>query len=667
NEEIAGWKVKQTEIDSEQKKVKLEFETKERKVSGLLNQLQVKDREIQVKQSEKRVLQDTINNQLKKSSPAEMKRREEKLQKRVEMEKELEDVQATRVTLECEVERLRSEARHHQTELNKVMSAYTEQQQRIRSRKMELDQAKRQSGSMPPSYGHKMPELLREIERNRRRFSKLPIGPIGLHVKVREQKWALAVESVLISEVRNFFCNTEEDRKVLMEIWKRVMPSNIFVTVVVSPFQERAVSQDQFISFMDMLVVENPIVMNYLIDQKNIEQVLLCDNLNYTMDRMADVNRVPRHCSFVVTQEAETIHPAPLYRYYNSDIRNDEARLVEFKEEARDPEKETARVKTELNQTTTQLRRVEEKYNQLKNAIRELDAALDELKSKETVYRSHCTDMKPREIQMTNEVSHQERMVEDAEKVASDACDRIETRHSFQSLQQKIASEKQFVATMSNKLQDDPEVIREKVQQLAAKSKQIKEMIHPISDVLEHFTVSLEDRKHRYHNAMRCLMKSIENTFAGKLIFNHQSREMLVSLNVKGKRNEKLKNLSGGERSYTTISLILSVWDKLRIPFFMLDEFDVFMDMVNRRICSDMLVAEALSSQGRCPILATTKDKTGGQEVAYDLRQLSYECKCQKFLLRCLLRNFSQIQLYHLQRSIRVTNSCDFLISMSIQ
>jgi chromosome segregation ATPase len=46
---------------------------------------------------------------------------------------------------------------------------------------------------------------------------------------------------------------------------------------------------------------------------------------------------------------------------------------------------------------------------------------------------------------------------------------------------------------------------------------------------------------------------------------------------MKGKRNEALKNLSGGERSYTTIALILAVWEKLRIPFYMLDEFDVFM------------------------------------------------------------------------------------------
>jgi DNA repair exonuclease SbcCD ATPase subunit len=48
--------------------------------------------------------------------------------------------------------------------------------------------------------------------------------------------------------------------------------------------------------------------------------------------------------------------------------------------------------------------------------------------------------------------------------------------------------------------------------------------------------------------------------------------------------------LSGGERSFSTVALLLALWEVMEMPFCAMDEFDVFMDQVNRRISVTMLV-----------------------------------------------------------------------------
>ncbi|KAF8361503.1 smc-6 [Pristionchus pacificus] len=57
-----------------------------------------------------------------------------------------------------------------------------------------------------------------------------------------------------------------------------------------------------------------------------------------------------------------------------------------------------------------------------------------------------------------------------------------------------------------------------------------------------------------------------------------------------GNVKQDLKGLSGGERSYTTACFIMSLWEIMEAPFRCMDEFDVFMDMVNRKVVMEMLV-----------------------------------------------------------------------------
>ena len=93
--------------------------------------------------------------------------------------------------------------------------------------------------------------------------------------------------------------------------------------------------------------------------------------------------------------------------------------------------------------------------------------------------------------------------------------------------------------------------------------------------------------------------------------------------------------MSGGEKSFSTICLLLSLWDSIGCPlrclgtgFFLelalppnnnnnvsshLDEFDVFMDAVNRRISMKMMIDTANTSDKKQYILITPQDMTNVQ------------------------------------------------------
>jgi chromosome segregation ATPase len=47
---------------------------------------------------------------------------------------------------------------------------------------------------------------------------------------------------------------------------------------------------------------------------------------------------------------------------------------------------------------------------------------------------------------------------------------------------------------------------------------------------------------------------------------------------------------AGGERSFTTVAFILALGEYTESPFRAMDEFDVFMDAINRRIATQTLL-----------------------------------------------------------------------------
>jgi chromosome segregation ATPase len=100
-----------------------------------------------------------------------------------------------------------------------------------------------------------------------------------------------------------------------------------------------------------------------------------------------------------------------------------------------------------------------------------------------------------------------------------------------------------------------------------------------------------------------------ERAFRGRLLANHKTKEMDISVEPDRQRpggtGRQAKTLSGGEKSFSTICMLLSIWEAMGSPIRCLDEFDVFMDSVNRDISMKMMIQAARRSVGRQFILIT--------------------------------------------------------------
>lgn len=105
-----------------------------------------------------------------------------------------------------------------------------------------------------------------------------------------------------------------------------------------------------------------------------------------------------------------------------------------------------------------------------------------------------------------------------------------------------------------------------------------------------------------------------QRSFRGALKIDHRTKGLDVQIEPDiTRRNDKgraAQTLSGGEKSYAQICMLLAVWDAMGSPLRCLDEFDVFMDAVNRSTSIKMIIGAARESSGRQYILISPGAKS---------------------------------------------------------
>uniref|UniRef100_A0A8I3NQ06 Structural maintenance of chromosomes protein 6 n=3 Tax=Canis lupus familiaris TaxID=9615 RepID=A0A8I3NQ06_CANLF len=308
----------------------------------------------------------------------------------------------------------------------------------------------------------------------------------------------------------------------------------------------------------------------------------------------------------------------------------------------------------------------ENKYDAIKQKINQLSDLAEPLKDELNLADSevdnqkrgkrHYEEKQKEHLDTLNkkkrELDMKEKELEEKMSQARQICpERIEVKKSASILDKEINRLRQKIQAEHASHGDREEIMRqyqearETYLDLDNKVRTLKRFIKLLEEIMTH-------RYKTYQQFRRCLTLRCklyfdnllsQRAYCGKMNFDHKNETLSISVQP-GEGNRAAFNdmraLSGGERSFSTVCFILSLWSIAESPFRCLDEFDVYMcvlihavlphkvsnrtlktyayensyvfnfsgvfkDMVNRRIAMDMILKMADSQRFRQFILLT--------------------------------------------------------------
>uniref|UniRef100_A0AAQ5ZT96 Structural maintenance of chromosomes protein 6 n=1 Tax=Amphiprion ocellaris TaxID=80972 RepID=A0AAQ5ZT96_AMPOC len=414
-------------------------------------------------------------------------------------------------------------------------------------------------------FGEHMPALLSAIQEAHRKgqFKQRPRGPLGYLISLRDPELALAVEVCLKGLLQAFICDNHEDEKVLQGLMAKMFPGSRRPSIITSHFlrqvhdtRKRAVNHPDYPSVLQALEIEDPVVTNCLIDQRGIESILLIKN-RAEARRVMQGAHPPANCTQAFSKDGDQIYNNRSYtaeqtraNYLSGDV-EEEIRYVPFSLLWRSVNiLFLSVVQTSVAKATE----ICPERMTVRRTARSLDSELNRLKAK---------------------INTQQEQQGDREEVVRQYHEALE---NYKNMAQQMKNLNSFIKSLDSVMNHRLQVYAELRRFLSARCKY-------------------------YFDSMLA-----QRGYSGSMTFDHKNETLSISVQP-GQGNKAdlsdMRCLSGGERSFSTVCFVLSLWAITEAPFRCLDEFDVYMDMVNRRISMDMMLKVAAGQRYRQFIFLT--------------------------------------------------------------
>ncbi|KAI1318533.1 Structural maintenance of chromosomes protein 6 [Mortierella claussenii] len=215
--------------------------------------------------------------------------------------------------------------------------------------------------------------------------------------------------------------------------------------------------------------------------------------------------------------------------------------------------------------------------------------------------------------------------LEESTAKATEYCERVEVTGTTVQLEREIKQIQERLREQEAQRGCSLEEIAVDMKRKQEEYKAAKLAIHQLGQLVTHLKSTLHQRLSRWRefrsqmslrSKINFSLQLSQRGYSGELEFHHSEKKLTIRVETEDQRSGKAgvardkdpKSLSGGEKSFSTICLLLALWDSMSSSIRCLDEFDVFMDAVNRRISMQMLIDAARESDGVQYILITPQD-----------------------------------------------------------
>ncbi|BBN16913.1 structural maintenance of chromosomes protein 6 [Marchantia polymorpha subsp. ruderalis] len=590
----------------------------------------------------------------------------------------------------------------------------------------------RQGNQMTAFGGNNILNLMRRIEENNRRFTCPPLGPIGAHVTLIDERWSLAVEVATRNLLDSFIVTNQKDMLLLRRLANQANCRNLNICIydfdrhLLKPTDEQ-LPDPNLATVMTTLQTENPTIMNVFIDQGSVERLVLAED--YESAKSVAFGGGSKNVKEVITIDGTRLYSRaggettlPKERWIRGGRLG--VRVSDQIQEAHEQEKE---LRSSLEHVETRKRRLEGEYSRLaresgeykrrrigtERKVKTLELTLQEMKQREALEKNVDANVDELEQEMNKIREEIERKQDifstlnvkwdEAKQSCQDAKEKLEAlldsargefealgtaeqdllslqedmseaasevRH-YQELMDRrvlavIASQEMEIAHMQKQVEVNaakasqicardevpfPGVDNLKPDQLSMKLNRLRERVRKEeddSDTLEQLKKKgskikrrLQSKEDMFLNLKRKLETLVEGLgrrkkkfdrnaqmqkreltwkfnehlrkkgFSGKVNVDYQKRSLTLHVTMPHDEShtsvQDTRALSGGERSYSTLAFALAVHQMTEAPFRAMDEFDIFMDPVSRKISLDSVVQFA-TSEGSQWILITPHD-----------------------------------------------------------
>lgn len=256
-----------------------------------------------------------------------------------------------------------------------------------------------------------------------------------------------------------------------------------------------------------------------------------------------------------------------------------------------------------LEETSRSLQAMRERVAPLELQVMKQEAKKQELTAARQYVEIRVEEENASLREARSELARMEERLRERTEEAGKVCERGETLRTVPEIVSEIDRIEKSIRKIETEI-DKPEEVRKRLKELGERQEVMRELIDSLVKNVQQLQRAERKRRRKYRRTEDFFINSVKDEFEkvleyrqfkGSLEINMAEEKLeLIVIPQQGSQGHSVTtNLSGGERSFSTVAFLYALWSCKDFPFYFLDEFDVYMDKLNRSKVMEILLYHA--------------------------------------------------------------------------